>query len=62
MRETQGQVAMCPQCGSENITIAPYDFGVCPRTGYRDCGVRVTCLDCGAVADAGEVELAMEKR
>ena len=47
---------MCPQCGSEQLRPTRYDYGRDPETGYHDCGVRVVCLDCGAVSDAEEVD------
>lgn len=52
------QVAMCPECGSAEVTINPYDFGTCPQTGYRDAGERFHCHACGAQGDAGDMRSA----
>lgn len=47
----------CPQCGSENLRIAPYE-DCDAECGYHDYGVLVTCNDCGAVSTAEEMEHA----
>lgn len=49
---------MCPQCGGDNVRIAPYDFGRCSETGYHDAGERFHCHDCGAEGDVDEIERA----
>ena len=46
---------MCPECGSEQVTVSRYDFGVCPQTGYHDAGERFHCQACGATGDAGDL-------
>lgn len=46
---------MCPQCGSDNVSIREYDFGRCPETGYHDAGNRFTCRACGAEGDVDEL-------
>ncbi|MFN0172484.1 MAG: hypothetical protein ACKV22_39275 [Bryobacteraceae bacterium] len=46
---------MCPDCGSENVRIEEYDFGVGRETGYHDAGELYRCLTCGAVGDAAEI-------
>ena len=46
---------MCPECGSDNVRVVPYDFGRCPETGYHDAGERYQCLECGATGDADEL-------
>jgi hypothetical protein len=46
---------MCPECGSNNVRIEVYDFGVCHETGYHDAGERFECRDCGAKGDVAEV-------
>jgi len=51
---------MCPQCGSDNISVHEYDFGICPQTGYHDAGERFKCHDCGADGDADELATADE--
>ena len=46
---------MCPHCGSDNVEVWPYDFGICPKTGYHDAGERFECRDCGATGDADDL-------
>lgn len=46
---------MCPECGSEQVTVSKYDFGVCSQTGYHDAGERFHCHACGATGDADEL-------
>ena len=48
---------MCPECGSDNVSVVEYDFGRCPETGYHDAGERYECHDCGAYGDADELGL-----
>ena len=48
---------MCPQCGAR-VRADSFDFGVCRETGYHGAGERFTCIDCGAVSDAAEIEAA----
>jgi hypothetical protein len=43
---------MCPECGSDIVSVVEYDFGRCPETGYHDAGERDECHDCGAYGDA----------
>ena len=42
---------MCPECGSDNVSVVEYDFSRCPETGYHDAGERDECHDCGAYGD-----------
>ena len=46
---------MCPQCGSNEVSIHAYDFSTCPETGYRDAGERFACRACGAKGDVNEL-------
>jgi hypothetical protein len=46
---------MCPECGSTDIAIKQYDFGVCRETGYHDAGERFHCRACGATGDADDL-------
>lgn len=46
---------MCPECGSDNVRIAHYDFGRCPETGYHDAGDQYECIECGYYGDASEL-------
>lgn len=48
----------CPQCGRDNPTVTPYDFGVSWETGYHDSGERFHCHNCGADGDADEIKAA----
>ena len=52
---------MCPECGSDDIRIEPYDFGRCSETGYHDAGERYQCLGCGASGDAGDLLAAADE-
>ena len=52
LRPDESEMSMCPECGSDNITIEPYDFGICRETGYHDAGERYACHACGACGDA----------
>ena len=45
---------MCPECGSDHITIEEYDFGIRSQTGYHDAGERFRCHSCGANGDAAD--------
>ena len=45
----------CPQCGGQDLRIAPFDYGTCSQTGYRDAGERWECRRCGAVGDGEEL-------
>ena len=38
----------CPQCGSHDLRIVPYDYGMCSQTGYNDAGERWECKSCGS--------------
>jgi hypothetical protein len=46
---------MCPECGSDDLRIDEYDFGVCRETGYRDAGERFECRPCGGTGDVSEI-------
>lgn len=46
---------MCPECGSDNVRIAHYDFGRCQETGYRDAGDRYECIECGYYGEPSEL-------
>jgi transposase-like protein len=46
---------MCPECGSDDVRIEPFDFGVCRETGYRDAGGRFICRACGASGNADDL-------
>jgi hypothetical protein len=48
---------MCPECGSDNIRVEPYDYGVCRETGYHDAGERYACQYCGATGDADDLSM-----
>ena len=52
---------MCPECGSDDIRIEPYDFGRCSETGYHDAGERYRCLECGASGDAEDLAAATDE-
>jgi hypothetical protein len=54
-------MSMCPECGSDNITIEPYDFGICLETGYHDAGERYACHVCGARGDAGDLARCIDR-
>jgi hypothetical protein len=45
----------CPNCGSDDLRIEEYDFGVCRETGYHDAGERYRCLACGDEGDADDL-------
>jgi hypothetical protein len=45
---------MCPECGSDHISIEEFDFGVCPETGYHDAGERFRCGTCRATGGAAD--------
>ncbi len=46
---------MCPECGSGQVAIGEFDFGICPDTGYHDAGEGFRCLGCGATGDADDL-------
>jgi hypothetical protein len=46
---------MCPECGSGEVTVQEYDFGICRETGYHDAGERFRCRACGAAGEADEL-------
>ena len=48
------QMSMCPECSSNNITVEPYNYGICRETGYHDAGERYACHDCGGSGDADD--------
>lgn len=37
----------CPECGSFDIRVEPFDFGRDSETGYSDSGERHICCACG---------------
>lgn len=37
----------CPECGSFDIRVEPFDFGRDSETGYSDSGERHICRACG---------------
>ena len=41
----------CPDCGADDYSITPYNFGQDPETGYYDEGVRAKCRKCGCSAE-----------
>lgn len=41
----------CPICGSREIRVEAYDFGICQQAGYCDFGERFRCVTCGAPGD-----------
>ncbi|MDE2103733.1 MAG: hypothetical protein KGL39_41230 [Patescibacteria group bacterium] len=45
----------CPECGSDNVDTAPYDYGTDSETGYSDSGEQFFCLACGAKGDADDI-------
>jgi hypothetical protein len=45
---------MCPQCGGR-VHVLPFDFGICPETGYHDAGEGFRCVECGATGDADDM-------
>jgi rubredoxin len=49
------RAVMCPECGSQKISVRRYDYGVCPETGYRDVGEYFECNACGAEGDTSEI-------
>ena len=50
---------VCPECGSDQVTDEPYDFGRCGETGYNDAGERYRCLTCGAQGDVDDMHGAL---
>jgi hypothetical protein len=48
---------MCPDCGSSNVHVEPYDYGFCRETGYHDAGELYACQDCGATGDADDLAM-----
>jgi hypothetical protein len=42
------QLRLQAECGSGDILVEPYDYGVCQETGYHDAGEMYACGDCGA--------------
>ena len=38
----------CANCGSDDVDLVPFDFGIDPETGYRDTGDLIKCHTCGA--------------
>lgn len=41
----------CPECGSDEFRVQPYDFGCSSETGYSDSGERGICSACGCNSD-----------
>lgn len=48
---------MCPECGSDNVRIAHFDFGRCTETGYHDAGDRYQCFECGAYGYESDLKI-----
>ena len=48
-------MSACPECGGGNVAVTEYDFGICPQTGYHDCGERFRCRECGATGDVNDL-------
>ena len=46
---------MCPECGSPEVTVHEYDYGICRETGYHDAGERYRCHACGSTGDADDL-------
>jgi hypothetical protein len=44
----------CPECGSDDFYVQPYDFGRDNETGYSDSGERGICRKCGCNSDIGD--------
>ena len=44
----------CPECGSTNLILEEFDFGVCRETGYHDAGELFRCRECGAKGDVSD--------
>jgi hypothetical protein len=51
---------MCPQCGSDDVRIEEYDFGICRETGYHDAGEIFICRACGAKGEIDELVIPTE--
>jgi len=45
--EATKELPRCDSCGSENVTINWYEYGIEGQTGYRSFGYVLKCLDCG---------------
>ena len=56
--QEQATEQSCPECGSDQVTIRPYDFGTCSETGYHDAGERYRCDACGAQGDVDDMHRA----
>lgn len=54
-------MSMCPECGSDNITVEPYDYCVCRETGYHDAGERYICHGCGTRGDADDLDRRIDR-
>ena len=46
---------MCPECGSSDVAVMEYDYGVCSETGYHDAGERFRCRACGATGGVDDL-------
>jgi hypothetical protein len=47
--------AVCPMCGSGDVRVFEYDFGVCSQTGYSNSGERFECSRCGTSGESDEL-------
>jgi hypothetical protein len=52
----------CPECKSENVEFAPFDFGIDSQTGYHDEGMMGHCMECLHTIDAEEFGWKPAKR
>jgi len=57
--QEQATEQACPECGSDQVAIKPYDFGTCLETGYHDAGERYCCDACGAQGDVDDMQGAL---
>ena len=51
----------CPSCGSDAVRCMPFNFGVCPETGYHNSGERFMCSQCGHAGDAEEIDRLVQQ-
>lgn len=54
----QGELELascCPACESDGVTVATYDFGSDPETGYQDVGEAFVCRSCGHRGDPADL-------
>jgi len=53
------------ECGSNEVTVNAFDFGICSQARYHDAGERFRCRACGAsgdAADSGETDGSFLRR